>query len=333
MGWWFGGSGKLWFFVFVCWGSGKLWFFVCKAPDGCLQIDLWPFFHPLLSKRRSAGVGRTWSLYRNTRWPTNVCPPSSLKGGQRVLYIVLVQKHPLTHQCSPPSSPKGRWSAGVGRTSSLYRSTRWPTNVSPPPLQKVVCRCWTYIVLVQKHPLTHQCLPPLQSKRRSAGVGCTKHLLAASPTWSVRPAGPARAYVLVLCKHPLKFSCGRASTSSRQARFSQCYNENPRGSDPKFKDENLAALQMNMLVTRPFVVLGPADWCAPIFGSNLICSSPTVAYHLRKKKYWCTVTSILGMSSWSCLITAVCWALTRKELAKKHPQLRWNWETGPEKKS
>jgi hypothetical protein len=127
--------------------------------------------------------------------------------------------------------------------------------------------------------------PPLQSKRRSAGVGCTKHLLAASPTWSVRPAGPAWAYVLALCKHPLKFSCGRASTSSRQARFSQCYNENPRGSGPKFKDENLAALQMNMLVTRPFVVLGPADWCAPIFGSNLTCSSPTVAYHLRKKKY------------------------------------------------
>ena len=105
--WWYGlvvwGSGKLWFFVFVCWGSGKLWFFVCKAPDGCLQTDLWPFFHPLLSKRRSAGVGRTWSLYRNTRWPTNVCPPSRLKGGQRVLYIVLVQKHPLTHQCFPPS--------------------------------------------------------------------------------------------------------------------------------------------------------------------------------------------------------------------------------------
>ena len=65
----------------------------------------------------------------------------------------------------------------------------------------------------------------------------------------------------------------------------------------------------------------------------LTCSSPTVAYHLRKKKYWCTVTSILGMSSWSCLRTAVCWALTRKELAKKHPQLRWSWETGPEKKS
>ena len=138
----------------------------------------------------------------------------------------------------------------------------------------MVCRCWTYIVLVQKHPLTHQCLPPssLKGGQRvldAQSVLVLKHLLAASPTWSVRPAGPAWAYVLVLCKHPLKFSCGRASTSSRQARSSQCYNENPRGSGPKFKDENLAALQMNMLVTRPFVVLGPADWCAPIFGSNL----------------------------------------------------------------
>ena len=41
---------------------------------------------------------------------------------------------------------------------------------SPPPLQKAVSGCWTYMVHVQKHPLTHQCLPPLQSKRRSAGV-------------------------------------------------------------------------------------------------------------------------------------------------------------------
>ena len=337
----------MWWYGLVVWGVWEIVFFCF-----CL-LGVWEIVIFCLQSSGRMFANRPLALFSP--------PPLQKAVSGCWTYMVLVQKHPLTHQClpplqskrrsagvvhrpctetptdppmfPPPSSPKGRWSAGVGRTSSLYRSTRWPTNVSPPPLQKVVCRCWTYIVLVQKHPLTHQCLSPLQSKRRSAGVGCTKHLLAASPTWSVRPAGPARAYVLVLCKHPLKFSCGRASTSSRQARFSQCYNENPRGSDPKFKDENLAALQMNMLVTRPFVVLGPADWCAPIFGSNLICSSPTVAYHLRKKKYWCTVTSILGMSSWSCLITAVCWALTRKELAKKHPQLRWNWETGPEKKS
>ena len=284
--WWYGlVVWGVWEIVIFCFflfagGLGNCDFLFAKlGTDVCKQTLFWPFFLPLLSKR---------------------------------------------------------WSAGVGRTSSLYRGTRWPTNVSPPPLQKAVCRCWTYIVLVQKHPLTHQCFPPssLKGGQRvldAQSVIVLKHLLAVSPTWSVRPAGPAWAYVLALCKHPLKFSCGRASTSSRQARFSQCYNENPRGSGPKFKDENLAALQMNMLVTRPFVVLGPADWCAPIFGSNLTCSSPTVAYHLRKKKYWRTVTSILGMSSWSCLITVVCWALTGKELAKKYPQLRWNWETGPEK--
>ena len=50
---WVGGLGGLGYCYFlVSWGSGKLSFF---------------FPHRLLSKRGSAGVGRTSSLYRNTR--------------------------------------------------------------------------------------------------------------------------------------------------------------------------------------------------------------------------------------------------------------------------
>ena len=85
LGWWFEGAGILWFFGFLA---------------------FWDFcFHRLLSKRGSAGVGRTSSLYRNTRWPRRP-----------------LGKHwSAALKCDifwPPTPPSGTGvrSAGVGRT-------------------------------------------------------------------------------------------------------------------------------------------------------------------------------------------------------------------------
>ena len=98
---WVGGLGGLgncdFLFFFVCWGSGEIVifclqssermfanrpcfgpFFSPSSPKGGLRVlDVHrpcteapadpPMFLPLLSKRRSAGVGRTSSLYRSTR--------------------------------------------------------------------------------------------------------------------------------------------------------------------------------------------------------------------------------------------------------------------------
>ena len=96
LGWWFEGAGILWFFGFLA-----FWDF---------------FFHRLLSKRGSAGVGRTSSLYRNTRWP----------------------RRPLGKHWSAalkcdifwPASTLLRYGCGVSgcwtHKASLYRNTCWP---------------------------------------------------------------------------------------------------------------------------------------------------------------------------------------------------------------